>query len=741
MSQVIELCGDSDDNGEWPNTAAVPPPSFSRKRPRDKEKSSYDVNPRHLSGPGSKTATGSAEFVVDLENDSDDSSEEALPDQAGDWANKFKELCEYRKSKGHCLFRCHDPEYAELSKWVSSQRCDHWHRRMVGGKDYILTPERVNALDGIGFVWNPPRPCWEDRLSELAEYRKIHGHCNVPERYSENIKLGKWVKTQRYQHKLHREGKTSPMTTVRIQALESLGFEWRGRGTSWEDHLNLLADYRKIHGHCNASKNRESSKLGEWVANQRTYYRLHAEGKASPITLSRIQQLESLGFKWEISVSWEGRLSELADYRKNHGHCNVPKIYSENSKLASWVSTQRSQYKLHQEGRASPMTTFRIQELESIGFEWKPSISRRQGTPKMSQVIDLCGDSDDDGEWPNTASLPPPPLSRKRPRDKEESSKDANPRHLSGPGNKIATGSAKLVVILEEKWETRLSELADYHKIHGHGNVPERYRENIKLGKWVKIQRYTYKLHQEGKTSPMTESRIQALENLGIEWSTARTSWEASFEELTDYLKIHGHCTVSISGNSKLVRWISTQRTQYRLYPGERSHMTLSRIQGLESIGFEWSCSSWGDRLGELADYRIIHGHCNVPPSYSENIQLARWVTYQRSQYKLQLEGNTSHLTPRRIQELESIGFEWKPSISRRQGTPKKPSLDDDDATRVCERAAESPEHMQPHSLKKISVVENSAAVKSTSLSNPTGMANSTLLDAAVAVWLQVGTM
>jgi hypothetical protein len=292
-------------------------------------------------------------------------------------------------------------------------------------------------------------------------------------------------------------------------------------------------------------------------------------------------------------------------------------------------------------------------------------------------------------------------------------------------------------------WEDRLSELAEYRKIHGHCNVPERYSENIKLGKWVKTQRYKYKLYQEGKTSPMTEIRIQALENLGIEWSTARNSWEASFEELTDYLKIHGHCTVSISGNSKLVRWISTQRTQYRLYPGERSHMTLSRIQGLESIGFEWSCSSWGDRLGELADYRIIHGHCNVPPSYSENIQLARWVTYQRSQYKLQLEGNTSHMTPRRIQELESLGFEWKPSISRRQGTPKKPSLADD-ATRVCKRAAESPEHMPPHSLEKISVVENSAAVKSTSLSNPknpTGMANSTLLDAAVAVWLQVGTM
>jgi hypothetical protein len=32
---------------------------------------------------------------------------------------------------------------------------------------------------------------WEGRLSELADYRKIHGHCNVSQSYSENAKLGR----------------------------------------------------------------------------------------------------------------------------------------------------------------------------------------------------------------------------------------------------------------------------------------------------------------------------------------------------------------------------------------------------------------------------------------------------------------------------------------------------------------------------------------------------------------------
>jgi hypothetical protein len=71
----------------------------------------------------------------------------------------------------------------------------------------------------------------------------------------------------------------------------------------------------------------------------------------------------------------------------------------------------------------------------------------------MSQVIDLCeGYSDDDsnGEWPNIASVPLLPLSRKRPWDnKEGSSNDAHPRDENGPEDKTATGSAEVVFDLE----------------------------------------------------------------------------------------------------------------------------------------------------------------------------------------------------------------------------------------------------------------------------------------------------
>jgi hypothetical protein len=166
------------------------------------------------------------------------------------------------------------------------------------GNKSRLTALRIQALESLGFESDCLAAAWEDCLSELADYRKIHGHCNVPDIYSENTKLGYWVGRQRTQYRLHLEGERSSTTFSRIQELESLGFEWDSLGATWEARLSELADYRKIHGHCNVPhRYSENFKLGRWVGNQRTNYRLHRQGKPSPMNTYRIQALERLGFE------------------------------------------------------------------------------------------------------------------------------------------------------------------------------------------------------------------------------------------------------------------------------------------------------------------------------------------------------------------------------------------------------------------------------------------------------------
>jgi hypothetical protein len=107
----------------------------------------------------------------------------------------------------------------------------------------IVRSMMLGYLFGVGVIAHPlagsGRDCsieWHCRyrLSELAEYRKVHGHCNVSQKYSENTKLGRWVETQRYQYSWHQEGKTSRITLPRIQALERLGFDWKPSISRWQ---------------------------------------------------------------------------------------------------------------------------------------------------------------------------------------------------------------------------------------------------------------------------------------------------------------------------------------------------------------------------------------------------------------------------------------------------------------------------------------------------------------------------
>ena len=61
---------------------------------------------------------------------------------------------------------------------------------------------------------------WQTRYGELVEFRINYGHTNVPQNYAKNMKLGKWVSTQRSQYN------TSTLTQERIDQLNELNFEW-----------------------------------------------------------------------------------------------------------------------------------------------------------------------------------------------------------------------------------------------------------------------------------------------------------------------------------------------------------------------------------------------------------------------------------------------------------------------------------------------------------------------------------
>ena len=129
---------------------------------------------------------------------------------------------------------------------------------------------------------------WQNKFSELTEFKKKHGHTR-PFRDSEEFKcLRTWCLVQREDY---RKGKLSQ---GRIDLLNSLNFDWDRLETEWENKFSQLRQFKKKHGHPSPSRKRfEFQSLGYWCSYQRWIYR---KGK---LPSEKFNLLDSIGFKWD----------------------------------------------------------------------------------------------------------------------------------------------------------------------------------------------------------------------------------------------------------------------------------------------------------------------------------------------------------------------------------------------------------------------------------------------------------
>ncbi|CAJ1956933.1 unnamed protein product [Cylindrotheca closterium] len=147
---------------------------------------------------------------------------------------------------------------------------------------------------------------WRSQFKKLVEYKFEHGHCCVPHSYPEDPILARWVKRQRYQFKkLNDNDPTSTMTSRRIQDLDSIGFVWHSHASAWQEKVNELMAFKQANGHCNVpSHYPKNAALSTWVKCQRRQWKRFIRGiSPSPMTMDRIQLLESLGFVFDILKS------------------------------------------------------------------------------------------------------------------------------------------------------------------------------------------------------------------------------------------------------------------------------------------------------------------------------------------------------------------------------------------------------------------------------------------------------
>ena len=183
------------------------------------------------------------------------------------------------------------------------------------------------------------------------------------------------------------KGGTRKLSDQQLRQLEDLDFQWYNytRGyyepwnVGWSTKYERLVEFYREHGHSNPKRS-EYPQLADFVNLQRKYYRrrqqtpnLVSGQKSMPLTDNRIDLLEKIDFEWGKSNDkrWKDVVEDLTMYKKEYGDTAVPQDFHKDPQLGHWVMNQRTFYRLREEGQYSPLGTYRISDLQNLGFVFK----------------------------------------------------------------------------------------------------------------------------------------------------------------------------------------------------------------------------------------------------------------------------------------------------------------------------------------------------------------------------------
>jgi Helicase associated domain len=573
------------------------------------------------------------------------------------WNAMFEKLQEYKAVHGDCLvpskYKCDNG--ATLGTWVvhqrsvrntseSGKRHDEWRRQILDSIGFVwivnerlrqLSPETgqyASAAERFNARWNV-------MFEQLKEYKKGHGHCEVPQRYecADGTKLGAWVSSQR-------SAGTSDIKTnsMRRQALDDIGFVWQvrepgyTRDEQWNDMFQLLQEYQAEHGDCLVPKEyvtKDKKPLGIWVRSQRSEL---ASGKLfKDLYKDRLEKLQSIGFELRAlpddsdDSRWTRLFGQLVEYQRQHGDCLVPERYSEDQVLWKFVQ--------HLRIKGDSLSRDRREQLDAIGFAWDQHeanwFARFHQLQQFQRQHGHClvTPSKHDAEYPGLGDWVF--TQRSRTMDTKRI------QQLDSLG--FVWDS------FETAWNTKFHDLQQFQQQHGHCLVSRNQNdaEYPGLCNWVDKQR--------SRRRTMGAERIQQLDSIGFVWDVLDANWNAMFQKLSQYQEIHGDCLVSPYKHDAeypgLGVWVYQQRRSQHT-------MDTERIQQLDSIGFIWDGraatenANWNDMFEQLRQYQAIHGDCRVPRSYIDQ-KLANWVNAQRA------TRTRTKLSPDQRAKLQSIGF------------------------------------------------------------------------------------
>jgi len=244
----------------------------------------------------------------------------------------------------------------------------------------------------------------------------------------------------------------------------------------FEERFAMLQDYKKKQGHCLVPKYYpENRTLSNWVFRTRSLHKEKMSGKKNRLTDKQVTRLKKYGFQFYVKGEknqlefeakrrrpkedqrWHSYLEMLKTYKRKNGNCLVPKRYSENQPLSTWLFAQRQQKRLLDENQHSKLNNEKVKLLEDIGFVWRAKLSK---------------------EW----------------KDKDRHRKQ---------------------MMLEESWQLQFKKLGVFKQKHGHTRVPKVYKCDPALSNWVFRQRaFHNKVGKEDILNDLDIEREAKLESV-----------------------------------------------------------------------------------------------------------------------------------------------------------------------------------------------------------------------------------
>jgi superfamily II DNA or RNA helicase len=390
------------------------------------------------------------------------------------WEEGFAALTKFKEHEGHCLVHNRHIEGTfKLGTWVIN-----WRR-----KRDVMSTERKQQLDAIGFVWDSRQNRWEKGFSALTTFKEREGHCNVPGGHVEGtFKLELWVGAQRQ--------KNDGMPAERKQRLDDIGLVWDALESAWEEGFAALTKFKEHEGHCLVHNRHIEGgvKLGQWVTVQRV--------RKDVMSTERRKQLDAVGFVWHSRESaWEEGFTALTRFKEHEGHCLVPQRFKEGTfSLGNWVSTQRL--------NKDHLSVERRKQLDAIGFVWEPYKSAwEQGFAALTAFKKREGQCNVPvahveanfklGTWVN----------------EQRTSRDSMPAERRQRLDALGF----VWYAHQNRWEEWFAALMTFKVREGHCNVPGAHVEGtLNLGGWVERQRYN--------KNTMSAERRKRLDKLGFAW-------------------------------------------------------------------------------------------------------------------------------------------------------------------------------------------------------------------------------